>query len=172
MAMSSGEWSAPKDNVREIVGRLLPRMVFLPRPGVPDHAPFGEAPPVHAGRRALPRVGAAAGHELTRLQVPHAAAYRGDPAHALMAEDARVRDARCERAQAQHPVGAVAYAAHDHVDPSLVLTGHRFVDLGHRGFARPCHQEYLQPKSFLSLYAGLFSLAGPIALAGPFALAQ
>ena len=89
-----------------------------------------------------------------------------------MAEDARVRDARCERAQAQHPVGAVAYTAHDHVDPSLVLTGHRFVDLGHRGFARPCHQEYLQPESFLSLYAGLFALAGPIALAGPFALAQ
>ena len=62
-----------------------------------------------------------------------------------MPEDARVRHAGCERPQAQHPVGAVAYTAHDHVDAGFVITGHRFVDFGHGGFARPCHQEYFQP---------------------------
>ena len=71
-----------------------------------------------------------------------------------MPEDARVRDARCERPQAQHPVGAVAYTAHDHVDAGVVITGHRFVDFGHGGFARPCHQEYFQPVFVLSLTTG------------------
>ena len=138
-------------------------MVFLPSPGVPDHAPLSETSPVHAGWR-LPAISAAAGDELTGLQVPGSAAYLGDPAHALMAEDARVRDARCERPQAQHPVRAVAYTAHDHVDPGFVLAGHRFVDFGHRGFAGPCHQKYLQPVSFPFAFSRANTHSRPVEL--------
>ena len=103
--------------------------------------PRSAKPPQYsARRRTFPAVGAAAGHELAGFQVAHPATDGGDPPHALMAEDARVGDARCERAQSQHPVRTVAYAAHDHVDPGVVLTGHRFVYFGHRGFARTYHQ--------------------------------
>lgn len=62
-----------------------------------------------------------------------------------MAENARVGDAWCERAQSEHFVRAITYAAHDHVDPGVVLARHRFADFGHRCLARPRHQKYFQP---------------------------